>query len=43
MSKIYRCIEFQGVREGRHIPPYIFRLLLKKREKLQEHDLYLTI
>ena len=23
-----------------HIPPYIFCLLLKKTEKVQEHDLY---
>ena len=25
-----------------HIPPYIFCLLLKKIEKVQEHDLYLN-
>ena len=25
-----------------HIPPYIFCLLLKKLEKVQEHDLYLN-
>ena len=25
---------------GLHGPPYIFRLLFKKTEKVQEHDLY---
>ena len=33
--------EFQGVwGEGLHIPKYIFCLLFKKIEKVQEHDLY---
>ena len=35
--------KFQGVQGGgKQIPAYIFSLLLKKTEKLQEHDLYLN-
>ena len=34
--------EFRGVQEGGdiHIPPYIFCLLFKKTEKIQDHYLY---
>ena len=32
--------EFQGVREDVDIPQYIFCLLFKTMEKVQEHDLY---
>ena len=34
--------EFQGGYLDIHIPPYIFCLLVKKMEKVQEHDLYLN-
>ena len=34
--------EFHGVWEDKHIPQYIFCLLFKKTEKMQEHDLYLN-
>ena len=34
--------EFWGDGEDIHGPPYIFYLLLKKKEKVQEHDLYLN-
>ena len=32
--------EFRGEWGDAHIKPYIFRLLLKNTEKVQEHDLY---
>ena len=32
--------EFRGVQGDVHIPPYIFCLLSKKTEKVQEHDQY---
>ena len=34
--------EFRGLRVDIHFPPYIFCLLFKKTEKVQEHDLYLN-
>ena len=34
--------KFRGIRGDIHIPPYIFCLLFKKIEKVQEHDLYLN-
>ena len=40
MSKIYLYIKLRGGEE--HGPPYIFCLLFKKIEKVQEHDLYLN-
>ena len=44
ISKIYWHIWiFWGVRGGDvHIPPYIFCLLFKKIDKVQQHDLYLN-
>ena len=34
--------KFWGVQGDVHIPLYIFCLLFKKTEKVQEHDLYLN-
>ena len=43
MSKIYRYISVLGGYMGDiHGPLYIFCLLLKKKEKVQEYDLYLN-
>ena len=43
MSKIYRYIWVSAGRVGDvYVPPYIFCLLFKKTEKVQEHDLYLN-
>ena len=39
--KYINIYEFRRVRwRDVHIPPYIICLLLKKTEKVQEHDLY---
>ena len=35
-------ITFWGYRRDEHVPPYIFCLLFKKTENVQEHDLYLN-
>ena len=40
--KYINIYEFLGVEGDVHIPPYIFFLLFKKTEKVQDHDLYLN-
>ena len=43
MSKYIDIYEFRGGNVvDVHGPPYIFCLLFKKTEKVQEHDLYLN-
>ena len=40
--KYINIYEFLGVGGDVHIPPYIFSLLFKKTEKVQDYDLYLN-
>ena len=40
--KYINIYEFLGYGRDVHIPPFIFCLLFKKNEKVQEHDLYLN-
>ena len=39
-QKYIDIYEFWGYGGDAHIPPYIFCLLFKKTEKVQEHDLH---
>ena len=42
VQNILIYMNFRLYREDVHGPPYIFCLLFKKMEKVQEHDLYLN-